>query len=186
MKEALEHIQEHVELIARHEQEFLNRRSRSERVSDAVGAFAGSLTFVLLHSCFFVLWVLANTFQIGRIPHFDPAPFSLLATLVALEAILLASFILMRQSRLSRRDDERDHLILQVLLLTEKEITAVIGMTQQIAEKVGLHSVARDENIAALSEATPIDELAQTIKESLSPDKESPPSDKESPSPEET
>jgi hypothetical protein len=37
-------------------------------------------------------------------------------TVVAVEAIFLASFIVMRQSRLSRRSDERDHLILQVLM----------------------------------------------------------------------
>ena len=167
MKEALEHIQEHVELIARHEQEFLNRRTRPERISDAVGSFAGSLTFVLLHSCFFVFWISANTLHLGRIPHFDPPPFSLLGTMVALEAILLASFILMRQSRLSRRDDERAHLILQVLLLTEREITAVVGMNQQIAERLGMHSVARDTEIAALSENTPIEEIAQSIKDTL-------------------
>src|SRR6202040_2031757 len=59
-------------------------------------------------------------------------PFPLLGTLVALEAILLASIILMRQSRMSRRAEERDHLMLQVLLLTEKEITAVLGMNRKI------------------------------------------------------
>jgi hypothetical protein len=34
----------------------------------------------------------------------------------------------MRQSRMSRRAEERDHLMLQLLLLTEKELTAVLGM----------------------------------------------------------
>ncbi len=169
MQEALDHIQEHVEIIAKHEQDFLNSRTPSERVSDAIGSFAGSLPFVCLHACFFVVWILVNTLHLGRIPHFDPAPFDLLGTLVALEAILLASFILMRQSRLSRRADERDHLVLQVLLLTEKEITAIVGMSQQIAERVGLQSVARDQEITALSEHTPIEEVAQTIKETLNP-----------------
>ena len=60
-----------------------------------------------------------------RTLHFDPYPYSLLGTVVALEGLLLASFILMRQTRLGRRSDEREHLMLQVLLLTEKEITAV-------------------------------------------------------------
>jgi uncharacterized membrane protein len=39
----------------------------------------------------------------------------------------------MSQSRLARRADEREHLVLQILLLTEKEVTAVISMNQQIA-----------------------------------------------------
>jgi len=42
---------------------------------------------------------------------------------VALEAILLASFILMRQVRIWRRSEEREHLMLQILLLSEKELT---------------------------------------------------------------
>ena len=39
--------------------------------------------------------------------HFDLSPFALLETAVVLEAILLGSFILMRQSGLARRADER-------------------------------------------------------------------------------
>ena len=88
-------------------------------------------------------------------------------TIVALEAILLASIILMRQSRMSRRAEERDQLMLQVLLLTEKEITAVLGMDRQIARKVGLHLVADDKEIEQLSKHTSIDDVAQTIKDTL-------------------
>jgi uncharacterized membrane protein len=121
---AQSHIQEHVDLIARHEQEFLEKRTHSERLGDQIADFAGSSTFVGLHLLVFVGWMMVNEWDFFCIPHFDPFPFSFLATLVALEAILLASFILMRQSRSARRADERDHLMLQILLLTEKEITA--------------------------------------------------------------
>jgi uncharacterized membrane protein len=62
----------------------------------------------------------------GNLSRFDHAPFPLLDTVVAIEAIFLASFIVMRQSRLSRRPDGRDHLILQVLMLAEKEMTDVL------------------------------------------------------------
>lgn len=86
---------------------------------------------------------------------------------VSLEAILVASFILMRQARLARRADERDHLMLQILLLTEKEVTAVLQMNREIASKVGLSSIARDKEIAELGLKTSIDEVAQTIHESL-------------------
>lgn len=111
-----------------------------------------------------------NTFSVPSIRHFDPAPYSLLGTCVALEAILLASFILMRQSRLSRRADERDHLILQVLLLTEKEITMVLGMDRQIAKQVGLEKMANNPEVRELSQHTSIEDVAQTIRENLSPD----------------
>ena len=162
-----DHVHEHVELIAKHEQEFLARRTRAERVGDTVAGYVGSLAFVLIHLVLFGGWVLLNVLPIPGIRHFDPPPFSLLGTLLAFEAILLGSFILMRQSRMSRRSDERDHLMLQILLLTEKEITAVLGMDRQIAERMGLQKVAKDKTIQELSQDTSIEGLAQTIQDNL-------------------
>jgi uncharacterized membrane protein len=108
-----------------------------------------------------------NTVSSTHPYHFDPPPFPLLGTLVALEAILLASIILMRQSRMSRRAEERDHLMLQVLLLTEKEITAVLAMNRKIAGQVGLQRVANDKELEQLSQHTSIDDVAQTLKNKL-------------------
>ena len=85
-----------------------------------------------------------------------------------MEAILLASLILMRQSRLARRADEREHLVLQILLLTEKEVTAVISMNQQIATKVGLSDIKNSKEIEQLGRNTSIDQVAQDIQRSLS------------------
>ena len=161
------HIQEHVDLIAKHEHEFLAQRTATERFGDAITSFAGSFKFVGIHIALFAGWVVVNTFHISHLRHFDPAPYSLLATLMALEAILLASFILMRQSRASRRGEERDHLMLQVLLLTEKEMTAGLSMTRQIAERIGLQKIANDAEIKEMSQHTSIEDVAQTIKESL-------------------
>ena len=94
------HVREHIDTIAKHEQEFLERRSPAERLGDLTAAIVGNLGFVAAHICLFVFWVLLNTLRLPRVPHFDPPPFSLLATIVGIEAILLASLILMRQARL--------------------------------------------------------------------------------------
>lgn len=165
------HVQEHIETIAKHEQEFLERRSAAERLGDLTAAIVGNLGFVAVHICIFVSWVLVNTLQLPRIPHFDPVPFSLLGTIVAIEAILLASLILMRQARLARRADEREHLMLQILLLTEKEVTALISMNQQIAIKVGLANVINSKEIEQLGRNTSVDEVAQDIQRSLTEDR---------------
>lgn len=158
------HIEAHVDLIAKHEQEFLAKRTPSEKLGDKIATFVGSFAFVSLHFCFFVLWILWNEFATR---HFDPYPFSLLGTVVAMEAIILASFILMRQARMGRRADERDHLMLQILLLTEKEITAVIKMDREIAAQVGAEKAANTTEVRELSKQTSIESVAQTIKENL-------------------
>ncbi|MBA2686378.1 MAG: DUF1003 domain-containing protein [Gemmatimonadaceae bacterium] len=162
-----DHVQEHIALVARHEQEFLAKRSTAERATDAIAAFAGSLTFVAIHVVVFICWIGVNVTRVGNIPHFDPRPFSLLGTFVALEAILLASFILMRQARLGRRADERDHLMLQLLLLTEKEITAVLGIDRHIATRMGLSDEANEAGVQQLAGQTSIDDVTQAIERDL-------------------
>lgn len=161
------HLQEHIDLIARHEQEFFAQRTRTERAGDAIASFAGSLRFVALHLGLFAAWIAINVPQLTARWRFDSYPFPMLDTILAIEAILLASFILMRQGRLGRRSDEREHLMLQILLLTEKETTKLLEMNAMMAARMGLQSVARDEDLAALTQDTPIDEVAETIKESL-------------------
>ncbi len=161
------HIQEHIDLIAKHEQEFLARRTSSEKLGDSMAAFIGSLTFVLLHVMLAAIWVIWNVFPGSASMRFDSFPFPLLDTVLAFEAIFVASFILMRQSRTSRRTEERDQLMLQVLLLTEREITANLGMMRHVATRMGLHEVAGNEEVSRLSEQTSIDDVAQIISESL-------------------
>lgn len=161
-----QHVQEQVELIARHEHEFFANRTPSERVVDSIANFAGSLPFVGVHLVVFTVWIGMNTLGPRRW-RFDPYPFSMLNTLVAMEALLLASFILMRQARSGRRADERAHLMLQLLLLTEKETTAVLQVNLEIAEKLGLKAVANDRDKNALSEDTPVEEVAESIKENI-------------------
>jgi uncharacterized membrane protein len=161
------HVQEHIETIARHEQRFYAKRSRADKIGDAVAGFAGNFAFVLIHLAVFIVWFFLNTAHIGAVPHFDPAPFAMLDTVVALEAILLASFILMRQSGLAKRADERDHLMLQILLLTEREVSAVVKMNQQMAERIGLGAISTDEEIREMAKPTSIDNVAQIIQENL-------------------
>jgi uncharacterized membrane protein len=161
------HVKEHIDVILRHEEEFLARRTAAERVGDSFGAFVGSLRFIALHAAWFSGWIVINTFNLAHMKRFDPPPFPLLDCIVAIEAIFLASFIVMRQSRSSRRSDERDHLILQVLLLAEKEVTAVLQIERQIADRIGLSEVAKDADITQLSQTTSIDDVAQTLKESM-------------------
>ena len=167
MQQTPSHIRDHIDLIVRHEQEFLARRTFAERAGDSIGSFVGSLTFVAVHVAWFTVWILVNTMHVGRIPHFDAVPFPLLDILVSMEAIFLASFILMRQQRMGRRSDERDQLILQVLLLTEKEITVSLGVQREVARRLGLGRIADNEEVRELSEHTSIEAVAENLTESL-------------------
>ena len=159
------HIDAHVDLIAKHEQEFMAKRTPGERLGDGIASWVSSFAFVAVQVSFVLSWVLWNVFSHDR--HFDPYPFSLLGTVVAIEGILLASFILMRQARMGRRAEERDHLMLQILLLSEKEITAVLKVDREIAAQVGAERAANTTEVRELSQQTSIEDVAQTIRENL-------------------
>jgi uncharacterized membrane protein len=162
-----EHIRKHINTIAEQEKEFRLRQSAVERAGHAIGAFVGSFPFILLHVVWFGIWLLINTNSNSWLPRFDPFPFSLLATLIEIEGIFLASFILMRQNRISRRSDEREHLILQVLLLAEQEITTLIDIERRKSAHHGLMDIAHDPDVKTLSQPTSVDDLTRGLMEEL-------------------
>jgi uncharacterized membrane protein len=141
--------QSHIDSIVRQEEEALERRSSPERLADAVGVFAGSLFFVVLHVLLLVAWLLINSGKLPSTRPFDPYPFSLLGVIVAVEAVILSSFILMRQNRMMRRGERRDHLNLQVDLLAEKEITKLLQMVRALCGHMDLQNILADKEILA-------------------------------------
>jgi uncharacterized membrane protein len=77
-------------------------------------------------------WILVNSGLVPGLPRFDPFPFVLLAVASSVEAIFLSTFVLMKQNRMSGREDLRAHLDLQINLLSEREMTLVLQMLQRI------------------------------------------------------
>ena len=65
---------------------------------------------------------------------------------------------------MGRRSDERDHLMLQSLLLTEKEMTAVLKVDRQIAAQVKAEKAANTAEGPRLSRHTSIEDVAPTIR----------------------
>jgi hypothetical protein len=57
--------------------------------------------------------------------------------------------------------------MLQILILAEKEITAVLGVERELAATLGLKEVGRNAEIEELSRQTSIDEMAQTVQQHL-------------------
>jgi uncharacterized membrane protein len=158
--------QRNVELIAALEHVEAAKRSWAERVSDLVTRFGGSITFLYLHVGWFGGWLLWNLAP--RVPpalRFDPAPFPLLNLLVALEAVVLSTFILMSQRRQDQLADRRNHLDLQINLLSEQENSKMLAMLAALLRQQGL--ALDDPEVTALQEATRPEVLVQQLEEAL-------------------
>jgi uncharacterized membrane protein len=146
-----------IETVARLEAEFLQQRSLKDRIGDAIAAFAGTMTFVLVHVAGLILWFLINTGSL---------PFILLALIVSVEGVLLSTFILMKQNRMSRHADHRDHLNLQIDLLAEKEITKILEMQRQLCAHLGI-AIGNDAEAVEMSQHTAVEDLAHELEEKL-------------------
>lgn len=75
-----------------------------------ISNWAGSMTFVYAHIVWFLLWFVINNtnFLANYIHQFDPFPYGLLTMVVSLEAIFLATFILINQNRQALVDTYRE------------------------------------------------------------------------------
>ncbi len=95
--------------------EFIARSSFGERASDAIAAFGGSWTFILIFLVAMVGWAFLNTEILG--PHkdaFDPYPYVFLNLILSMTAALQAPIIMMSQNRQNtkdRLDAEIDHSV---------------------------------------------------------------------------
>lgn len=160
LKSVHELTERNIDMILQLEEAEQEKRSASDRMVDAVTGFCGTLTFAWAHIIWFVVWILANL--LPGIPHFDEFPFFLLTTIVCLEAIILSTFILITENRQAKISERRNHLDLQINLLTEQENTKMLSLLMRIAEKVGVEH-DDDPDVKILEESTRPEQLIEQI-----------------------
>ena len=95
--------------------EFATRSRFGERASDAIAAFGGSWTFILMFMAVLVCWTFLNTEILGpRKDAFDPYPYIFLNLILSMIAALQAPIIMMSQNRQNAKDRlhaEIDHSV---------------------------------------------------------------------------
>jgi uncharacterized membrane protein len=153
---------ENVRQIAALESSRARETTPTEALGLAIARFAGTLGFAVAHVAGFTLWILWNT----RAPvswRIDPFPFGLFTIWMSMEGVLLATFLLIAQNRLSRDVDRRDRLHLQVSLLSEREVTAALRLLRELARRMDVAPDDADPNVDVLAEHTRVDALAEQI-----------------------
>lgn len=156
-------ISENIDAIIDSEQTANRRRTRSEVISDFIGSAIGTLSFVAVQLTGTILWVMINTGLMVHVRPFDPFPFPILNQVIALEAVLMTAFVLMKQNRMSKLADRRAHLSLQINLLTEREATKIIGMLLEIGKRFGIQHKVLDEETSQLSRLLTIETLIEAL-----------------------
>ena len=162
-------LEENVQAIKGWERTILLARSKVEQVSDWIAGTAASGPVLLLHVVWFGAWIAVNAGLVRGIRPFDAFPFPFLTVIVSLEAIFLALFVLASQNRLARQADKRSHLDLQIDLLAEREMTAVLQLLQDIASHLAVRTSITPEQLRDLMKKTDLRRLTNRMDELAEP-----------------
>ena len=151
MSKALPRVDRNIRALVERRMAEERRRPLQDRIADRITRFAGSLAFVMLNLVVFGAWVGMNLGWIPG-PRFDQ-DFVKLATFASVEAIFLSTFVLITQNRMAALAEERAELHLHMSLLAEHEVTHVLGLVREMAEKMEIPDALNPE----------LDELAREI-----------------------
>lgn len=166
-------LRKNIAAVSEMQRQETEARTLQSRLADAITNFSGSMGFVYFHAVWFGAWILLNVGLI-RLPYvsqFDPYPFGLLTMIVSLEAIFLATFVLISQNRLSQASERRAELDLHVNLLAEQKATKVIEMLDNIARQLDSMSsrftFTFDPEVDALKVSPAPQEVLRVIEETV-------------------
>lgn len=125
------------------------KRSFTEKLADGMTAFFGSVPFLAANAVWFIIWIVINLGYLPIVSPFDPFPFGLLTMVVSLEAIVLATIVLISQNRAAKVDDLREEIDLQVDMITEEELTKLMEIVTLIAKKNNI-DLSNDQKLAEM------------------------------------
>jgi uncharacterized membrane protein len=163
---------QNIRAIVELEREVRRGSSRGERIGQAITDHIGTVQFVVWHMMAVAAWMAWNLAAPDAV-RFDPYPFGLLTFIVSLEGVLIATFVLIAQNRMSRQTDQRNHLNLQISMLAEQELTLLLKLVRQIAERVEVRPESEDQAKAeTLAAETNVYQVVDELRRELdAPDK---------------
>jgi uncharacterized membrane protein len=124
-----EHLGKVTEFYARHEDEV----PTAQRLVEKTSVFLGSPAYVAGNLVFVVLWIAWNLAapELG-FDQWDEPPFFWLQGLIALNAFVISTTVLIRQNRMSTLANQHAHLDLQVNLLADEKSSKIIAMLEEL------------------------------------------------------
>lgn len=145
--------------------------SRSQHAVEVISGFLGRPLFLVCILLLVGLWILDNVLpsESGAV-QFDEAPFFWLQGIVSLCALLTTTVVLIEQNRMSKLQEQRAHLDLQLNLLTEQKTTKLIDLIEELRRDLPMVKDRHDPEATALQQHTDPHHVLATIGEMLETD----------------
>lgn len=125
---------------------YMAERTFLEKLADWMTDMFGSIPFLTLNVLWFAAWIIINQGSFPSVKPFDPFPYGLLTMIVSLEAIVLSTFVLISQNRMSKIESLREELDLHVDVITESELTKVMKLNTMLLQKIGI-DLSKDKEL---------------------------------------
>jgi uncharacterized membrane protein len=113
-----------------------DKETLGEKIADAVAAFGGSWTFIIIFAVIMIVYSTVNV-MLGEKKAWDPYPFILLNLFLSMLAALQAPVIMMSQNRQDKKDRVRSEMDFEVNRRAELEVRGVLQRLSQQDERIG-------------------------------------------------
>jgi uncharacterized membrane protein len=157
---------ENIELLAEHDQREGANVSGVQAVIERISGLMGSSSYFVLVVVFILGWVGVNLHGMSAgWRYVDPPPFNWLQGIVSSNALLLTVAVLIRQKRMAQLADRRAHLDLHVNLLTERKVSKILQIVDELRRDLPARRRGHDEETAELALPADTEALLHAIKE---------------------
>jgi|GEM_PF-402617 len=163
-------ISQNIDSIAAFYKREHEKVTAQQRVVERISQLAAQPLFLSATLLVIALWILVNVgLQLFNQDPFDPQPYQSLQGVITLQALLTTTAVLIRQERLAKIDELRDHLDLQLNLLTEQKTTKLINLIEELRFDLPMVRNRQDVQSEAMQQATDPQRVLNEIDIALLP-----------------
>lgn len=140
-------VSENIDTITEFYQRHEEHMSLPQRIIEKLSVILGSPGYVAASVVFMVGWIIANlvALELGY-EEVDEPPFFWLQGIIAVNAFIISTTVLIRQNRMQKLAQHHARLDLQVNLLTEEKTSKIIGMLEALRRDIpGINQAVDDE-----------------------------------------
>lgn len=137
-----------------------------DRLIEKIASFFGKSEFLYLQLLFFAGWSICSHLAPELLP-FGMPQFDLQEMGVDIAALLIATGVLVQQTREDKLAEQRSHLILQINLLTEQKIAKLIELVEELRTDIPEIRDRHDFEAQIMQQATDPQFVLDILQENL-------------------
>jgi uncharacterized membrane protein len=158
-------VSENIDTITAFYQRHEERMSLPQTLIEKMSVILGSPGYVAASVVFMVGWIVANlvALELG-FEEIDEPPFFWLQGIIAVNAFIISTTVLIRQNRMQKLAQHHARLDLQVNLLTEEKTSKIIAMLEALRRDIPGMPSAIDQEATEMAQPADAEKVLAVIE----------------------